>query len=182
MRKRLISILSLACLLVCLFASCTGKTPDQIAAESEAALTLETTTWSLEVEGAEASTYTREEAEAHELTKIIGSMIRSCEPGSNGTGWIQTSFIMEGITLKEFLEDVGAPNATKLTYYGTNLYDEEVSFTVESEYLQSDEVVLGWILNKTELPFDSKTFVGIYAASSISDFDSCTSISKVVIE
>ena len=60
MRRSLIAVLALALMLVSVFASCTGKTPDVIAKEEAALKSLDNITWKLEVEGAEKTEYTRE--------------------------------------------------------------------------------------------------------------------------
>jgi len=185
MRRSLIAVLALAMMLVSLFASCTGKTPDEIAKEEAAQININTITWTLEVEGAEKTSYTRAEAEAHELSHIIVSMYLQYETGPDGNGIAGTvkSFRVDGITLAEFLADVGAPNATKVTYYGKSFDDTDVIYTIEGDLLQSDKVLVGWIMNKDSiLPNFSKTYVGVFGASSMADFTSCCSVSKIVIE
>ena len=180
--KRIAALLFVLALLTSLFASCTGKTPDVIAEEEANEVTLDNMTWTLEVEGADVSSYTRADAEKHELSKMTCSMMKSVEPGDNGTGSMQTSFLLNGITLREFLEDVGRPDAAKVTYYGKDLYKNDVVFSIEGDLLQSKDVMVGWIMNKTYLLFDSDTYVGVFGAGTLADFTSCTSVSKIVIE
>ena len=52
----------------------------------------------------------------------------------------------------------------------------------EDDLIQSDKVMVGWIMNKTYLLFDSDTYVGVFGAGTLADFTSCTSVSKIVIE
>ncbi|MBR0143387.1 MAG: hypothetical protein IJM21_04340 [Clostridia bacterium] len=185
MRRSLIAVLALALMLVSVFASCTGKTPDVIAQEEAALKSLDNITWKLEVEGAEKTEYTREEAEKHALSHIIVSMYLQYETGPDGNGIAGTtkSFRLDGITLKEFLEDVGAPNATKVTYYGKSYDDTDVIFTIEGDLIQNKNVLIGWIMNKEQiLPNFSQTYVGVFGASSMADFTNCCSVSKIVIE
>ena len=188
--KKTISILLLTALLAVMLFSCTSKTPDVVASEQANAVTLENMTWTLDVEGADVTSYTRSDAEKHELTKVIGSIMKAVDQaGENGGGTLQTSFICEGITLHEFLEDVGRADASKVTYYGQIItfkgaerFYEDVSFEITGDLLQSDEVLIGWICNKTEVLFDSESYVGIIAASSVNDFTSCCHVTKLVIE
>ena len=180
--KKLLSAFLLLLSILALFSACTGKTPDVIAAEEANEVTLDNMTWTLEVEGADVSSYTRADAEKHELSKMTCSMMKSVEPGENGTGSMQTSFLLNGITLREFLEDVGRPDAAKVTYYGKDLYKNDVVFSIEDDLIQSDKVMVGWIMNKTYLLFDSDTYVGVFGAGTLADFTSCTSVSKIVIE
>ena len=193
--KKTISILLLIALLSTMLFSCTSKTPDVVASEEAAAKTLDTMTWTLEVEGGSAASYTRADAEKHELSKIYGSMMKSWNQGEgNGTGAMQTSFICEGIKLSEFLEDMGRGKdsdnpAKSVTYYGqiitfknADKFYEDMSFTIGEDNLWNDEVLIGWICNKTQLLFDSETYVGIFAPPAVSDFTSNCSVSKIVIE
>ena len=185
MRKSLASLLVLCMMLVAIFASCTGKTPDVIAAEQAATVSLDTITWTLEVEGAEKAEYTRADAEAHDLSHMIVSMYCQYEEGPDGNGIAGTtkSFRLDGITMAEFLADVGASNATSVTYYGKSYDDTDVVFTIEGDLLQSSDVMIGWIMNKENiLPNFSQTYVGVFGASTMTDFTSCCSVSKIVIE
>ncbi len=193
--KKVISVLLLVALLSAMLFSCTSKTPDVVASEEAAAQNLETMTWTLEVEGGSAASYTRAEAEAHELSKIYGSMMKAVDQaGGNGTGTVQTSFICEGIKLSEFLADMGRGKdgdnpATSVTYYGQIItfkggdkFYEDMSFTIDEENLWNDEVLIGWICNKTQLLFDSESYVGIFAPPAVLGFTSNCSVTKIVIE
>ena len=182
MRKSLFASLLLVLMLLSLFTACGGKTPDVIAAEEAAAVNLDTMTWTLEVEGGNVTSYTRADAEKHELSKMYVSMPRSCEPGGNGTGWIQMGFQMSGILMREFLEDVGRPDAKKVTYVGQDLYGEEITFDIEGDLLQSDDVMIGWIMNKKDLLLDTWTYVGVCGNANLKDFTCCNSVSKLIIE
>ena len=109
--------------------------------------------------------------------------------GTNGTGSVQISFICEGITLHEFLEDVGRPDAKKVTYYGDVItfkgaekYHTPMSCTIEGDLLKSDDVLIGWVCNKKDVLFDSDTYVGVFAGATIIDVVSNCSVSKIVIE
>ena len=180
--KRIVSSLAVLLLLTSLFAGCTGKTPDVIASEEAAAVNLETMTWTLEVEGGNVTSYTRADAEKHALSKMYVSMPRSCDPGTNGTGWIQMGFQMSGILMREFLEDVGRPDAKKVTYEGKNLYGEDITYTIEGDLLQSDDVMIGWIMNKKDLLLDTWSYVGVCGNARLSSFTCCNSVTKLIIE
>ncbi len=193
--KKTISVLLLIALLSTMLFSCTSKTPDVVASEEAAAKTLETMSWTLEVEGGSAESYTRAEAEAHPLSKIYASMMKSWNQGEgNGTGAMQTSFICEGIKMSEFLADMGRGKdsdnpATSVTYYGQIItfsgaekFYEDMSFTIDEENLWNDEVLIGWICNKTQLLFDSESYVGIFAPPAVLNFTSNCSVTKIVIE
>ena len=178
MKKTALLILLALAMMVSMFAACTAKTPDVIASEEEAAKTLETLDWKFAVEGADKTEYTLADAKTHDLSKAITSVIVS---GTGDVVAFPTTFIAEGVALQDFLADVGATGATKITYYGHDVYGAEMSFTLTEEDCASDEIVIGWIKNKTELLPDSITYVGIYGPSSSSTFTGCNSITKIVI-
>lgn len=180
--RKTVSFLAVMLILTSLFSGCSGKTPDEIAAEEAAAVTLDTVTWTIAVEGGTVDSYSRSDAEEHELSKIICSMMKTVEPGENGTGAMQTSFICGGIHLREFLEDVGRSDATRITYYGKDLYQNDISYSIEGDLLMSDDVMLGWIRNKSDILFDTWSYVGVFGASSLPSFTSCCSVDKIVIE
>jgi len=182
MRKLASALLLALFAMTLLFGSCTGKTPDVVASEEAAAINLDTMTWTLAVEGGNSDTYTRAEAEAHELSKMYVSMPRSCDPGSNGTGWIQMGFQLSGIRMQEFLEDMGRPDAQKITYYGKNLYEEDISVVVEGDLLHSDDVMIGWIMNKKDLLLDTWSYVGVFGNANLPSFTCCCSVDRIVIE
>lgn len=170
-----------------LLSSCAGKTPDVVAAEEAAAVNLETMTWTLAVEGGNVDSYTRADAEKHDLSKMYVSMPRStgAEGVGTGTGWVQMGFQVSGIRLREFLEDVGRPDAKKVTYEGKNLFGEDISVVIEGEFVQSDDIMIGWIMNKKDLLLDTQTYVGVFAngnSAALKDFTSCTWVSKLIIE
>ena len=180
-RRSLIAALVLALVLVSAFASCTSKTPDVIASEAAAELTLETLNWTIEVEGADVTSYSRADADKHELSKMIVSMLRSCD-GTLGVEALQNSFRVDGINLYEFLEDVGRPDATAVTYYGVDVFHKDTSFRIEGDLLKSDDVKIGWIMNIKNVLIDSESYVGVFGASSLKDFESCCWVTKIVIE
>ena len=174
-----IALLFAAAILVSLV-SCTGKQkePDEI-------------TWSLTVDGAEKTVYTREDAEKHALSHMLVSMfVRYDYRNSyknrtpNGSTGGRTTFRVDGITLAEFLEDAGRADAARVTYYG-KLYDEtEMTYTIEGEeLLKGDRVMIAWIMNKENiLPNFTKTYVGVFGADDLLDFVSCCSVERIVIE
>ena len=184
MRKSIIAVLLIALTLIACFGSCTSKTPDVIASEQAAAVNLDSITWSLNITGAEKTTYTREEAEAHELSKVIVSMYVAYENGPDGNGIAGTikSFICEGIKMSEFLADIGAADAASLTFHGKDHEGKDVDVTIEGDDLQNDKVIVGWIMNKTEiLPNFTESYVGIFCDSSVSSFDCCCSVTDIEI-
>lgn len=180
MRKSYLAVVLLVFMVISLLGACTSKTPDQIASESQAAISLDTVSWSLDVEGGSAATYTRADAEKHEISKMIVSMVISVVDANMASS--RKSFIIEGITLAEFLADMGKSDAAKVTFYGTDLYEDEVTIEVTGDLLASPDVKIGWIMNKKEVLPDSSTYVGIFASSSVNEFDGCCSVYKVVIE
>ena len=180
--KRYAAFIFIPALLLALLVSCTGKTPDVIAAEEAAAVTLENMTWTIPLEGAGAAGYSREDAEKHPLTRVISSISRHTENDPNGVGSFTTSVMVEGITLREFLTDVGAADASRITVAGTDPYGERMEFTIEGELLSNEKIVIGWIRNKTELLYDSKTHVGLFPANTVADCPYCPSVEKIVIE
>ncbi len=177
MKKIALILLALA-MMVSMFAACSSKTPDVVASEEAAALTLDTLDWKFAVEGADKTEYTLADAKAHDLSKVITSVIVS---GTGDVVAFPTTFIVEGVNLQEFLADVGAAGATKITYYGHDVYGAEMTYTLTEEECAADDIVIGWIKNKAELLPDSITYVGIYGPSSSATFTGCNSITKIVI-
>lgn len=178
MRKSFTALVLVVMMMVALFASCTGTTPD--VAAQEAILTLDEVSWSVELEGVDATSYTQAEAEAHALSKVIASMVISVEDTNMASA--RKSFLVEGIKFTEFLADIGASDAASVTFYGTDLYEAEVSYTMTAEDIASEEILLAWICNKTEILPDTKTYVGIICSSNYNmEFPSCCSVNKIVI-
>lgn len=178
MKRTVLSLLMALTLIVCLFSACTGTTPDVAEEEAKAAITLETLDWSFQVEGAEKTEYTIADAKNHELRK----MITTCE--LSGTGDVKAalkSFRVDGISLQEFLADVGATGASGITYYGHDIYGDEMTYTLTAEEVASDEIMIAWISNVENVMSDSITYVGIFAPTSSSTFVGCTSLTKIVI-
>ena len=178
--RKVIALLLALLSLVAVFGSCTAKTPDVVASEAAAAITLETLDWSIEVEGAEKTSYGINDAKQHELSKMIVSMVISVIDGNMSSA--RKSFRVDGINFSEFLADVGASNATKATVYGRDLYGAEVTFVVEGDNLQSPDCKIAWIRNIEEVLPDSENYVGLFGGNSVSEFDGCCDIYKIVIE
>ncbi|MBR6762393.1 MAG: hypothetical protein IKM13_01420 [Clostridia bacterium] len=178
MKKSLLSLLMVLVLTVCLLSACTGTTPDMAEKEAKAAITLETLDWSFQVEGAEETEYTIADAKTHEIRKMITTCTLS------GTGDVKAalkSFRVDGISLQEFLADVGATNVTGITYYGHDIYGDEMTYTFTAEEVASDEIMIAWISNLENVMPDSITYVGIFAPTSSSTFVGCTSLTRIVI-
>ena len=179
--KKTISRLALVTVLILVFsllAACSGKTPDVIASEAEAERTLENLDWSFEVEGAEKTTYTLAEARTHEMQH----MITTCKlSGEGDVKAAPKSFRVDGISFRDFLKDVGAENATAVTYYGHDIYGKEMTYTFTPAEVQDEKILIGWISNKDNLLSDSITYVGVFAPNSSATFVGCTSITKIVI-
>ncbi len=179
MRKSITAFTLVILMMVALLSSCTGTTPD--VAAKEAILTLDEVNWTIELEGVEATSYTMADAQAHAIDRIIVSMVISVEDTNMASA--RKSFLAEGITFAEFLADIGATDANKVTFYGTDLYEAEVSYTMTPEDMASEDVRICWIMNKTEVLPDTKTYVGILCSSSYNmEFPSCCSVNKIVIE
>ena len=179
--KRYVSAFSMILILAlipALFAACSGKTPDVIAAEEEAEKTLENLDWSFSVEGAEKTTYTLADAKLHELKH----MITTCKlSGEGDVKAAPKSFRVDGISFQDFLADVGAVGATSITYYGHDVFGDEISYKFTPEECQDENIMIGWISNKDNLLSDSITYVGIFAPNSSSTFIGSTSLIKIVI-
>ena len=179
--KKTVSVFALLLILAmlpALFAACSGKTPDVIAAEEEAQKTVENLDWSFAVEGAEKTTYTLADAKQHEMKH----MITTCKlSGEGDVKAAPKSFRVDGISFQDFLADVGATGATSFTYYGHNVFGEEMSYTFTPEECKDEKIMIGWISNKDNLLSDSITYVGIFAPNSTSTFIGSTSLIKIVI-
>ena len=177
--KKFYSVVLLFAILAALFAGCTGSTPDQVL-ESAANISLDEVDWSIpvEIDGGEATTYTLEQAEAHELTKIYASY-RYGNDGS-ASGPQVTTAIFEGVKVKEFLADIGCPDAKSLSVYHSDTDYYTVPFEYGEELIQSDETILAWIQNKTEIIKESATYIA-FAAADGGVNDLCSSISKIVV-
>ena len=155
------------------------------------AKSLDDITWSLTVDGAEQAVYTKADAEKHPLSHMLVSMfVRFDYRNSyknrtpNGSTGGRVSFRVDGITLDEFLEDVGRPDAVRVTYYGKSYDDTDVTYTIEGEdLLKGNQVMIAWIMNKEDiLPNYTQTYVGIFGDSDLREFTSCCSVSLIVIE
>lgn len=184
MNRKIISLILLISVSILLLTACTGKTPDEIAKEETGKITLENVDWSFAVEGAEQNEYTLAEAKVHELSKLITTCIitNSDGTGESVAGSGPTSLRVDGVLLKEFLADVGRPDATGVTYYGYDVYGEEMSYTLTPDELENDTIVIGWICNIDKLLPDTTTYVGIFGPNASTTFVACTSLSKIVIE
>ncbi len=179
--KRITSALILAVLVLSLLASCTGKTPDVIASEAAAAVNLDNMTWTIPVEGADVTSYSRAEADKHTLSRVISSISKHTENDPNGVGSFTTSVLVEGITLQEFLADIGASGASRVTVIGKDPYGEPMEFTIEGDLLSNEKILIAWIRNKTELLYDSETYVGVFPDNSVLNCPYCPSVEKIVI-
>lgn len=177
--KKLYSLILLFAILTTLFAGCTGSTPDEVL-EASTAISIDEVDFKIpvEIEGGESTTYTIDQAKEHELTKIYCSF-RYAATESDPTPQVTTA-IFEGVKVKDFLADIGCPDAKSLTIYHTNTNYYTVPFEYGEELIQSDETILAWIQNKTEILKNSTTFVGFAAKDGgVNDF--CSSISKIVV-
>lgn len=179
--KRTASVFALLMLLAMiptLFAACAGKTPDVIASEEEAMKTVENLDWSFEVVGAEKTTYTLADAQQHEMKHMITTCTLS---GEGDVKAAPKSFRVDGISFQDFLADVGATGATSITYYGHNVFGEDMSYTFTAEECADENIMIGWISNKDKLLSDSITYVGVFAPVSSATFIGSTSLVKIVI-
>lgn len=177
--KKLYSLILLLSILTALFAGCTGTTPDD-ALEAATAVSVDEVTWSIpvEIDGGESTTYTIEQAKAHELTKIYASYRYGNDGSVNGPQ--VTTAIFEGVMVKDFLADIGCSNATGLSVYHSDTDYYKVPFEYDEELIQDDGTILAWIQNKTEIIKESTTFVAFAAANGEVN-DLCSSITKIVV-
>ncbi len=180
MRKKYTALLWLLAALS-LFAACTGKTPDVIAEEEAKAVTVENLTWTIRIEGADVTEYSRADAEKHPLSRIISAISKHTENDPNGVGSFTTSVMVEGVTLPELLADIGAADAGKVTFTGTDAYGEPMEFSLEGDLLRNDKILIAWIRNKTEILYDTRTYVGIFPENSVRDCPYCPSLEKIAV-
>jgi len=159
MKKSLTALLLLVCMMAAMLASCTGTTPD-VAATEDIITDLADVNWTLPVEGASATSYTMAEAQNHDLSKFIVSMMRSSNDAN--ISFSRISMIMEGCLLKEMVADLGMESASGATVEVVSLTDGDISFELTAEDLASDYCLIGWICNKKEPLPDTETYVGIF--------------------
>ena len=76
---------------------------------------------------------------------------------------------------------MGDTNVTGITYYGHDIYGDEMTYTFTAEEVSSDEIMIAWISNLENVMPDSITYVGIFAPTSSSTFVGCTSLTRIVI-
>jgi len=159
MKKSLTALLLLVCMMAAMLASCTGTTPD-VAATEDVITDLADVNWTLPVEGASASSYTMAEAQAHDLSKFIVSMMRSSNDVN--MAFSRISMIMEGCLLKEMVADLGMESASGATVEAYNVSMEPITFELTAEDLTADYCLIGWICNKKEPLPDTESYVGIF--------------------
>jgi len=177
--KKIITFLLLVAMMATMLVSCTGTTPDE-AATADVITDLSDVNWTVEVAGASTDKYTLEQASAHEITKFHA---RTTVSGQGDVKYMKVSVIVEGILFKEFLADIGAESAAGAKIYGRNISGEEIVFELTAEEMQSEEVMLGWILNKTEPLSDSESYVGIFFDSSYAgSTECCNDIYKIELQ
>lgn len=177
--KKIVSLALLLAMMVAIFASCMGTTPDA-AAEAATAITIDEVNFAIpvEIDGGESTTYTIEQAKAHELTKIYASYRYGGEDSWSGPQ--VTTAIFEGVKIKEFLADIGCPNATGLTVYHSDSEWYKEPFEYSAELIQEDGSLIAWIQNKTEIVKNSTTFVALVCENGGVN-DMCSSIAKIVV-
>lgn len=177
--KKLYAVILLLAILTALFAGCTGATPDEVL-EASTAISVEDVNWTIpvEIDGGESTTYTIAQAKEHELTKTYCSF-RYAATESVDSPQVTTA-IFEGVKVKDFLADIGYPDAKGLTVYHSHTDYYKVPFEYGEELIQDDGTVLAWIQNKTEIIKNSSTFVAFAATNGgVNDF--CSSITKIVV-
>lgn len=177
--KKLIAVLLLAALSLAVFSGCTSKTPDVVASEA-ANVTVENVTWSIpvEIDGADATTYTIEQAKAHDLAKTYASF-RYMATEADPTPQVTTA-IFEGVLFREFLADIGYPEAQSVSIYHTNTSYYKVPFEFDYDMIHSDNSLLAWIQNKNDVIKNSETHVA-FASKDGGVNDVCHSIAKIVV-
>ncbi|MBR6763750.1 MAG: hypothetical protein IKM13_08395 [Clostridia bacterium] len=177
--KKLYAVILLLAILTALFAGCTGATPDEVL-EASTAIGVEDVNWTItvEIDGGESTTYTIAQAKEHELTKVYCSF-RYAATESVDSPQVTTA-IFEGVKVKDFLADIGYPDAKGLTVYHSHTDYYKVPFEYGEELIQDDGTVLAWIQNKTEIIKNSSTFVAFAATNGgVNDF--CSSITKIIV-
>ena len=91
-----------------------------------------------------------------------------------------TTAIFEGVKIKDFLADIGCPNATGLTVYHSDSEWYKEPFEYSAELIQEDGSLIAWIQNKTEIVKNSTTFVALVCENGGVN-DMCSSIAKIVV-
>ena len=178
MKRNIALICSLVFILI-LCVSCTGKTPDVVAAENAATVSLETLDWSIpvEIDGGSSTTYTISQAKDHDIVKIYCSyrfMLRDATDAPQ-----VTTAIFEGVRFSDFLADIGYPDASSVTIYHTNEnYYKPRDF--DYDLIHDDESIITWIQNKKEVIANSDSYVGFASANGAVE-DVCLSIAKIVV-
>jgi len=174
--KKLTALLLLVAMMAAMLVSCTGTTPDE-AATANVITKLEDVDWTIEVAGASSDKYTLEQASAHDITKFY---VRTTVSGQGDVKYMKVSVIVEGILFKEFLSDIGAESATSATIYGRDVTGAELTFDLTAEEMMGEDVMIGWILNKTEPMSDSLNYVGVFFGQNYSgSTDSCNDVYKI---
>lgn len=175
--KKAISIILAAAMFVCVLCACEA-TPDQVKADSE--VTLDTVDWKIAVEGGSSDTYTLADAQKHELTKITTTIKVKNEGDANVKSAVK-SFIMQGVSLKDFLADMGKDTTAKVHYYGKNTFGEDIDYELsDADMAAADKIVIGWIVNKKSTLDYSPAYVGLFFDGS-STSEGCLSLEKLVI-
>lgn len=171
-----IAIVLLAAMLVLMFCAC-EETPS----ETDGNMTLDNLDWSFEVEGGSMDKYTYADAQKHELAKTTTTvMMLVASFGGSNAGQI-TTFVTNGVSLTDFLADIGKPDATEITYSGRNCFKEEVSYTVNiADIKKPEKVVFGWMMNKKILT-NTDTYVGLFFDSSSTN-EGILSLTKVSVK
>lgn len=172
--KRFTAIALLMCIFCIIACSC-GTTPD-VTAEQSKVTSPDQIDWKFTVEGVDGVTeYTKAQATQHDLTKVYCSMDVS---GSGDVTIFPTTMIIEGVLFSDFLADIGMSDATSCTYSGYSLlWKEDQSFTIDQETMNSDDLVIGWIVNKTDAMIDSETYVGLNSGDV--KFESITNLETI---
>ena len=177
--KKLIAALMLFALFTAMLGSCVSKTPDVVNSEAKN-VSLEDVTWSIpvEIDGAESTTYTIEQAKTHELAKTYASY--RAMASADRTEPQVTTAIFEGVLFRDFLADIGYPEAQSVTVYHTNTSYYTDPFEYDYDLIHSDNSVLAWIQNKTEVINGSTSYVA-FASKDGGVNDVCHSIAKIVV-
>lgn len=175
--KRVIFALLAIAMLACVLCAC-EPTPDQVKADE--AVTLDTLNWSIAVEGGSMDTYTLADAQKHDLAKMMSSMILRQDGDANIKESMKT-FIIQGVSLKDFLADIGKSDATEITYSGKTTHEEDESYTVKLAEIDPSNVIIGWIMNKKNVLSDSVTYVGFFFDSNSTN-SNCIALEKISVK
>ena len=177
--KRTLSLLCAVLMIFALLASCTGKTPDVLESEANM-MTLDDVNWSIPIiieATGETVTYTMDQAKAHDLAKTYISAYQFENESAMGAAQV-TTLIFEGVCFKDVLADIGVTECSSITVTHNNRPD---LYEYDKDLVWSDDTILGWIQNKTQIVEDSAPSYVAFGSKDAGVHDFCHSVKDITI-